>query len=431
MIKVNLTQKIRIFPNPEQEEVLKVLSEKCRLIYNFALEERITAWKNDIKGINYFKQNKDLPKIKDRFSEYKWVYSKVLQEVLRNLDASYKSFFALWKKGNKDARPPKFKGKKYFTTMVYNQSGFKIEKGFIKFSHNYNKVPLFFEIPERFQIENVKQVSISQDNLNKEYYVSICYEIADRQYIDNGKYQAIDLGITNIVTAVNMKGKFIQIKNRRPDKYWLKKIEELQSRRDRCKRFSNRWYKYNNQLKHMIRKCSNQIKDFQHKLSKKIVEHTKSNTIIVGELEVKQMARKRKGKANRKSRRSLNRAIQNTGTLGRFVQFLTYKAERVGKRTIRISERNTSKMCCICGKIHNLSLSDREMNCDCGNEIDRDKNSCVNMMKRFLSQNAKWTGYQEFLGNLRHTVNDKTRVPSPNFEYGSENSQEAHEFIRG
>ena len=60
MIKVNLTQKIRIFPNPEQEEVLKVLSEKCRLIYNFALEERITAWKNDIKGINYFKQNKDL-----------------------------------------------------------------------------------------------------------------------------------------------------------------------------------------------------------------------------------------------------------------------------------------------------------------------------------------------------------------------------------
>jgi putative transposase len=99
MIKVNLTQKIRIFPNPEQEEVLKVLSEKCRLIYNFALEERITAWKNDIKGIKYFKQNKDLPKIKDRFSEYKWVYSKVLQEVLRNLDANYKSFFAFWKKG--------------------------------------------------------------------------------------------------------------------------------------------------------------------------------------------------------------------------------------------------------------------------------------------------------------------------------------------
>jgi len=431
MVGIEISQKIRIFPNSEQEEVLWKLSEKCRLLYNFALEERLSAWKNGVKGINYYKQQNDLPELKEKFSEYKWVYSKVLQYVLRILDANYKSFFALWKQGNKKARHPKFKGKKYFTTMVYNQSGFKIGKGFVTFSHNYNGVPLLFEIPENFQFENVKQVSISQDSLSKEYSVSICYEIDDKEYVDNEKYQAIDLGITNIVTAVNMEGKFIQIKNKRPDKYWEKRIEEVQSKRDRCKRLSNRWYKYNEQLKHMKRKCANQIKDFQHKLSKKIVENTKANTIIVGELDIKQMASKKKGKANYKGKRSLNRAIQNTGTLGRFVQFLTYKAERVGKRVIRISERNTSKMCCVCGKIHDISLSDREMDCDCGNFIDRDKNSCVNMMKRFLSQNAKWTGYEEFLRNLRHTVKGKMRIPSLNFGYGSENSQEAHEFIRG
>ena len=40
-----LTQKIRIFPTLEQSQVLWVLSEKCRLIYNFALEERIENWK--------------------------------------------------------------------------------------------------------------------------------------------------------------------------------------------------------------------------------------------------------------------------------------------------------------------------------------------------------------------------------------------------
>ncbi|WP_342766567.1 helix-turn-helix domain-containing protein [Candidatus Borrarchaeum sp.] len=32
---MKLTQQIRIFPTPEQEEVLWKLSEKCRLIYNF------------------------------------------------------------------------------------------------------------------------------------------------------------------------------------------------------------------------------------------------------------------------------------------------------------------------------------------------------------------------------------------------------------
>nr|WP_229389297.1 transposase [Methanosarcina sp. DH2] len=43
------------------------------------------------------------------------------------------------------------------------------------------------------------------------------------------------------------------------------------------------------------------------------------------------------------------------------------------------------------------------MKCDCGNVIDRDRNSAINIMKRFLSQNALWTSYQKFSDNLRQT----------------------------
>nr|WP_231585701.1 MULTISPECIES: transposase [unclassified Methanosarcina] len=43
------------------------------------------------------------------------------------------------------------------------------------------------------------------------------------------------------------------------------------------------------------------------------------------------------------------------------------------------------------------------MKCDCGNVIDRDRNSAINIMKRFLSQNALWTGYQSFSDNLQQT----------------------------
>ena len=50
----------------------------------------------------------------------------------------------------------------------------------------------------------------------------------------------------------------------------------------------------------------------------------------------------------------------------------------------------------------------RVMMCDCGNVIDRDKNSSVNIMVRFLSQFALWTGYSQFEGNLR-----KTGLPAP------------------
>ena len=42
-----LTQKIRIFPSTNQEDLLWKLSEKCRLIYNFALKERKENWEEN------------------------------------------------------------------------------------------------------------------------------------------------------------------------------------------------------------------------------------------------------------------------------------------------------------------------------------------------------------------------------------------------
>jgi putative transposase len=89
--------------------------------------------------------------------------------------------------------------------------------------------------------------------------------------------------------------------------------------------------------------------------------------------------------------------------MSRFPQLLTYKAELVDKKVIRVDEKYTSKMCCCCGNIHTMELKDREMICDCGNQIDRDRNSAINIMIRFLSQNALWTGYRQFVGNLRYT----------------------------
>ncbi|WP_369798615.1 zinc ribbon domain-containing protein [Methanosarcina sp. WH1] len=54
-------------------------------------------------------------------------------------------------------------------------------------------------------------------------------------------------------------------------------------------------------------------------------------------------------------------------------------------------------------KRHDLPLWERTIKCDCGNVIDRDRNSAINIMERFLSQNALWTGYQRFSDNLRQT----------------------------
>jgi putative transposase len=168
-----LAQKIRIFPNPAQERVLWDLSEKCRLLYNFGLQERIDNWrenkvklKTEQQYITYLDQQNKLPLLKNKFQEYKWVYSKVLQMCLRKLDSDYKSFFAKWENGDKAARPPKYKGKKYFTTLCYNQMGFIIKQNYITFSHNHpSKIPLIFRLKYHFHgTSKIKQVDIKRES---------------------------------------------------------------------------------------------------------------------------------------------------------------------------------------------------------------------------------------------------------------------------
>jgi len=392
---MQLTQKIRIFPTSGQEVVLLDLSEKCRLIYNFALSERREAYVNEVDGINCIKQQNDLPKIKEEYPEYKMVFSKVLQYTLRTLDADYKSFIALRKSGDEDANPPHFKGKKYFTTMCYNQSGFKVEKGKISLSHKHpSGEKLTFTISDEFEFDEVKQVTVFCKDSN--YYVSIIYEKPTPEYENNELYQAFDLGVKK-QTAVNSKGKFIEFPNQRPDKYWDKTIRELQSRRDHCKKHSRKWKKLNRIHNKCNRKSANQLKDAQHKLSHKIVNNTKANTIILGDISPKKMCQ------INKHQKGLHKSLQNTGTISRLTGFLTYKASLVGKRVIEISEVDTTKTCCICGNKKDMPLKQRRYKCDCGNDIDRDENSSVNIMLRYLSTNGLWTAYWHFVSNLRHT----------------------------
>ena len=415
-----LTRKIRIAPTKIQAQVLWDLSEKCRLIYNFALAERRNDWAINCSkpssartSITYTQQQNALPALKARYPEYAWVYSKVLQMTLRRLDADYKSFFARWRRGDNSARPPRFKGRNYFTTLCYNQSGFTIDVNTlrIRFAHRHpSGIELEFSLPWLPPLEGqIKQAEILQDQ-HCRWFITITYEMVVPRYVDNGQYQAIDLGILNLVTAVNLHGKFIQITNRRPDLYWRTKLQQLQSRRDHCRRHSNRWWFYQRKWLKMRQKLTNQLKDFQHKISKIIVTNTRANTLIIGDLAVKSMARKKQKSGSRgrnSADRTLNYSLQNTGFLGRFVQFLTYKAKRIGKNVIRIDEAYTTQRCSVCGHMRVRPLAERVIKCNCGTSLDRDQNAAVNIMVRFLLQQPPVNGepLQEFLRGLhRHTA---------------------------
>ncbi|MFX0205616.1 MAG: RNA-guided endonuclease InsQ/TnpB family protein [Candidatus Hodarchaeota archaeon] len=412
---VTLTRKFTIIPTKSQKEVLWELSETCRLLYNHALAERKFLYDSYNHRITYQDQQNALPSLKKLFPRYYQVYSRVLQMTLKKLDAAYQSFFGLLKSGDNTAHPPSFRGKNYFFTLCFNQSGFRITNETIRFSHKHpSKTELLFFIPFDFTTVVVKQLELFQNPYDQRFYVAITYNQESPVYVDNGLYQAFDLGITKH-TAVNLQGKFLESTVRRSDKYWQPRVRLLQQRRDHCKKHSRRHRLFSQRLRSIQRKCTNQTKDWQHKQSKNFLKNTKANTIIVGDLSPKQMVSSKSNKKTNKYQKRVNHGVHNTGHLGRFIELLTYKAQLVGKRVIVIDERATSKTCAACGyKKTHLSLSERLYQCDvCGIAIDRDQNAVINIMKRFLSHNALWTGYHQFIStvdNLRYTVKGKTKI---------------------
>jgi putative transposase len=399
---IYLTTKIKISPTEEQKEILWALAENCRLIYYFALKERIEWWEqnkhlpkekrdNSTKP-TYVKQARQIKILRRQYPRYQQNYCRTLQTTLRRLDNDMKSFYVLRNKCYFDANPPRFPSKKYFTTIIYQQYGYKIEDNKITFSHFYKtneskSVNLSFELNNTNAIANkeIKQASIFQNHKTKEFYLSITYNEVPINYQDNTIYQAIDLGVMNIIASVNSHvGKSLIIKNNRVDKYWQPKIDELKSKRDHCLKYSNRWYWYNNKLQKIKRKQTNQLKNFQHQLSRKLIDNTKANTIIVGDLKVKEMCKSNSW--DKKNVKSTHRALHNTGCISRFTGFLTYKAQLVGKRVIRINEKRTTKRCCKCMDIQIRHLSERIIQCKkCGLVIDRDINGAVNILQRFLA----------------------------------------------
>ena len=102
--------------------------------------------------------------------------------------------------------------------------------------------------------------------------------------------------------------------------------------------------------------------------------------------------------------RRLARAVSDAG-FGELRRQIEYKAAWRGV-TVIIADRffPSSKMCHVCGQLHDMPLSQRTMICDCGNVIDRDLNAALNLnqygrdaLKRDLkrTQESDKTGSQD------------------------------------
>lgn len=364
-----LSKKIKLNLNPHQQIILNTLSNEHRLLYNYLLEQ--AKIKLDFKELNnHYKLF--------RTSNNLTINSKSSQNTCINLINNIKSYLALKKKDRTAKFPYKFKSYKYFTSFMldYNKGcgGFKLNNGNIELNLNSVKNKLIINLPDFVKDianDNVKTITFSKENNN--YYLSLVYqETSKKVNLNKDNYLSIDLGYSTLLTGITNKEsiKINNLKQKKLQHY----IQQLQSKKDKLIKGSKRFKKINQTFKRIKRKLSNKQKDYQHKVSHKVVNYCIENNIgklIIGDIKVK--------KVIKEENKKINGLSKSTG-LSRFKTFLEYKSKNAGLETIMVNESYTSKINCLTGlKEFNSELKNRYFNFN-GIKIDRDINSSINIL---------------------------------------------------
>ena len=366
--------KIRLLPNEEQE-VLMFKSIGCsRFAYNWALNRCNELYRQGVK-YNMSNIRKEFTQLKKQ-DEFKWlneVSNTTMVESMRNLDSAFKRFFKT-KKGY-----PKFKTKRKsrqsfyvrYDSLYFLDDICNIEKiGKVKFKTNYN-------IPKGRNICKFSNPYCSFDG--KYWYLSFGFEVEENQTtLNNDLSVGIDLGIKNLA-VVNVLDKPIENINKskkvRKLKKRLKRLQKQLSRKYEANKQGNKFIKTNNiiklekRIKLLHRKLSNIRNNHIHQATNKIIK-LKPYRVVMEDLNVKGMMKNK----------HLSKAIQEQGFY-EFIRQMKYKCEFNGIQFIQADRYfPSSKLCSCCGSIKkDLKLKDRVYKCDCGLEIDRDKNASINL----------------------------------------------------
>ena len=86
--------KYRIYPNKLQREFIEKHFGCCRLLYNLALDVKISAWKSVAqKNVPVFELQREIKLLRNEFDWMKELICDAQQESLNNLDKAYKKFF--------------------------------------------------------------------------------------------------------------------------------------------------------------------------------------------------------------------------------------------------------------------------------------------------------------------------------------------------
>ena len=354
--------KVRIYPTQEQTEFLIAQFGAVRFAYNKSLHLKSHMYRKHGVTLNPKKDIKPLLAVAKTSRKYHWLkqYDSIaLQQSIINLHTAFDNFF----NPKLRAKYPKFK-RRHGKQSSYHCVGIKVLDGAIKLP---KMKPVKANI-HREIIGKVKSITLSLSKTGK-FHASILVDDGIEvptliKSID--KVTGVDLGLSHFAIQSNGKKEANPRFVKRAEKNLRRKQKQLSRK---VKGGANR-----SKVRLLVAKChektANARADFQHKLSRTLVD--KSHAVIVETLKSANMMK------NRKLAKHIGDASWHS-----FVVKLEYKLKEKGKHLVKLDQwYASSKTCHCCGhKMEEMPLSVRKWDCpSCGTkDIDRDLNAALNI----------------------------------------------------
>ncbi len=354
--------KVRLRPTAEQRKELTNQFGAVRRVYNLTLEWRTEAWEDGKSiGLRETQRNLAVLKKQEATAWLKTADSNALQTSVAHLDVAFKRYF------KKLSRHPKFKSRRGKQSMAYPK-GVKV----VGDSLYLPKVGNVKAVMHREIVGKTKTVTVSLSVAGKYYASILCDdgipEPEPVKHIDAANVVGIDLGLTHITIESNGK----KTTNPRFLKRAAANLRRKQKSLSRKKKGSANRNKARVLVARAYERLANARNDFQHKLSRRLVDENQA--ICVETLKVKNMIKNRK----------LSKHISDA-SWSELVRKLEYKSAWCGKHLVKIDQWfPSSKTCHACNtKVDKMELSTRQWECDiCGTKHDRDINAAINIKQQ-------------------------------------------------
>lgn len=268
------------------------LKELCHAAKNLTNEAIYNVRQYYFTESEFLKYEKNYTLLKNS-PNYKELNSNMAQQILKEVDCSFKSFFGLLKLAKqgkyafKDCKLPKYLPKDGYTTLVIGFVRLKGNKLIIPFSNSFKKThkPVEITIPPILLNKKVKEIRIIPKANARFFEIQYIYEAEYIQRnLNKNNALALDLGINNLVTAVSSNGKSFIIDGRKLksiNQWFNKENARLQSIKDK----QNFGKKTTNRQKAIARDRNNKVNDYMNKAARKVIDYCIKNnigTLIVG-----------------------------------------------------------------------------------------------------------------------------------------------------